>query len=98
MGAVPTRSFFILRLRQFFTSEVAGQSMRAGGATALAEAGVAPSIIQAAGRWASEAFLVYIRMFLDLLSLESPPIGVFHLISLLTFFLFVYFFFKKNDP
>jgi hypothetical protein len=60
-GTVPTRSFFISRLRLFFQSDVAGQSMRAGGATALAEHGVSPSIIQAAGRWASEAFLVYIR-------------------------------------
>ena len=49
------------RLRQFFTTEVAGHSLRAGGATAMAEHGVSPSIIQAAGRWASEAFLIYIR-------------------------------------
>lgn len=60
-GEVPTRSFFISRLRLFFKSDVAGQSMRAGGATALAENGVSPAIIQASGRWASEAFLVYIR-------------------------------------
>ena len=60
-GTVPTRSFFIHRLRLFFESDVAGQSMRAGGATALAEHGVSPAIIQASGRWASEAFLVYIR-------------------------------------
>jgi hypothetical protein len=59
--SVPTRSFFINRLRRFFKSNIAGQSMRAGGATALAEHGVSPSIIQASGRWASEAFLVYIR-------------------------------------
>ena len=60
-GAVPSRSFFITRLRLFFTRDIAGQSMRAGGATALAEHGVSPAIIQASGRWASEAFLVYIR-------------------------------------
>jgi hypothetical protein len=60
-GTVPTRSFFITRLRLFFKPDVAGQSMRAGGATALAEHGVSPAIIQASGRWASEAFLVYIR-------------------------------------
>ena len=60
-GLVPTRSFFIARLRIFFHTNVAGQSMRAGGATALAEHGVSPAIIQASGRWASEAFLVYIR-------------------------------------
>lgn len=60
-GDIPTRSFFIGRLRLFFARNVAGQSMRAGGATALAEHGVSPAIIQASGRWASEAFLVYIR-------------------------------------
>ena len=60
-GEVPTRSFFVSRLRLFFQRDVAGQSMRAGGATVLAEHGVSPAIIQASGRWASEAFLVYIR-------------------------------------
>ena len=60
-GKVPTRSFFVTRLRLFFERDVAGQSMRAGGATALAEHRVSPAIIQASGRWASEAFLVYIR-------------------------------------
>jgi hypothetical protein len=60
-GTVPTCSFFINRLRLFFTRDVTGQSMCAGGATAMAEHGVSPAIIQASGRWASEAFLVYIR-------------------------------------
>ena len=59
-GAVPTRSFFITRLRRFFDSDTAGQSLRAGGATSLAENGVPPSIIQAIGRWASDAFKIYI--------------------------------------
>ena len=59
-GAVPIRSF-VSRLRLFFARDVAGQSMRAGGATALAEHGVSLAIIQASGRWALEAFLVYIR-------------------------------------
>jgi len=35
--------------------------MRAGGAMCLAEHGIPPSIIQAARRWTSEAFLVYIQ-------------------------------------
>jgi hypothetical protein len=60
-GSVPTRSFFLSRLRLFFHNDIAGQSMRAGGATALAEHGYSPYIIQASGRWASEAFLIYIR-------------------------------------
>jgi hypothetical protein len=60
-GRVPTRSWFIRRLRVFFDSSVAGQSMRAGGATTMAEMGVPPHLIQAAGRWKSEAFQIYVR-------------------------------------
>ena len=60
-GSVPTRQFFVSRLRHFFDRDVAGQSMRAGGATSLAEHGVAPAIIQFMGRWSSDAFLIYIR-------------------------------------
>jgi hypothetical protein len=60
-GSRPTRSFFIRRMRLFFSNDVAGQSMRAGGATSLAENGVPPNLIQAIGRWASPAFQVYIR-------------------------------------
>ena len=60
-GHVPTRSFFITRLRTFFDKSIAGQSMRAGGATSLAENGVPPSIIQPLGQWSSSAFLIYIR-------------------------------------
>jgi hypothetical protein len=60
-GSVPTRSFFVRRLRLFFEKDVCGQSMRAGGATSLAENGVAPHIIQGIGRWASEAWHIYIR-------------------------------------
>lgn len=60
-GSVPTRAWFMLRLRRFFPAEIAGQSMRAGGATSLAEAGVLPSVIQAIGRWASNTFQIYIR-------------------------------------
>ena len=60
-GTVPTRHFFISRIRTFFTADIAGQSMRAGGATSLAEHGVPPSLIQLMGRWKSEAFFIYIR-------------------------------------
>jgi hypothetical protein len=60
-GAVPTRSFIISRLRTLFPSSIAGQSLRAGGATMLAEKGAAPYIIQAAGRWSSDAFRIYVR-------------------------------------
>ncbi|KAJ7222406.1 hypothetical protein GGX14DRAFT_558504 [Mycena pura] len=60
-GTVPTRAWFIARLRAFFPAHISGQSLRAGGATSLAEAGVAPNVIQAIGRWASGAFQIYIR-------------------------------------
>jgi hypothetical protein len=60
-GSIPTRSWFIQQLRTFFPSDIAGQSMRAGGATTLAEAGVPSDQIQAIGRWASEAWKIYIR-------------------------------------
>ena len=60
-GSVPTCSWFMKRLRRFFPADIAGQSMRAGGATSLAEAGVPPNIIQAIGRWASDTFQIYIR-------------------------------------
>ena len=60
-GRVPTRHWFISRLRTFFPKEIAGQSMRSGGATSLAEAGADLATIQATGRWSSDAFRIYIR-------------------------------------
>ncbi|KAF8988849.1 hypothetical protein BDZ89DRAFT_1106849 [Hymenopellis radicata] len=48
-GTVPNRRWFIARLRILEPDPTfAGQSLRAGGATALAEDGVAPHLIQAA--------------------------------------------------
>ncbi|KAH6902559.1 putative retroelement protein, partial [Coprinopsis sp. MPI-PUGE-AT-0042] len=53
-GEVPNRSFFINRLKRFgFGKSIAGQSMRAGGATALAELGASSDSIQSLGRWSS---------------------------------------------
>ncbi|KAF8159933.1 hypothetical protein B0H34DRAFT_782498 [Crassisporium funariophilum] len=40
---------------------VGGHFMRAGGATALAEDGARPDIIQAAGRWSSDPFKIYVQ-------------------------------------
>lgn len=61
-GSVPTRSWFMRRLRAIEPdSRWAGQSMHAGGATAMAEDGAPPQAIQAAGRWASDTFQIYIR-------------------------------------
>ena len=59
-GTIPTRTWFISRLRHFFPNSIAGQSMHAGGATALAECGTAPTLIQAAGRWSSDTFNRYV--------------------------------------
>jgi hypothetical protein len=70
-GSVPARSWFIRRLRRFIPDRnYAGQSLRAGGATALAEDGVPYHLIQAAGRWSSDTFQIYIRknpVFLQIL-------------------------------
>ena len=48
------------RLHVFFPHLIGGQSMHTGGATVLAEAGIAPALIQAAGRWSSDTFNRYI--------------------------------------
>ena len=60
-GKVPTRSWFIKCLARYFPKDIAGQSLRSGGATNLAINGVPPPLIQAAGRWSSEAFRAYTR-------------------------------------
>jgi len=74
-GNIPTRSFFIRKLHFFFDKDIGGQSMRAGGATFLAEKGTPPSLIQARGRWSSDAFLIYIRknpaLLIDLITGHS---------------------------
>jgi hypothetical protein len=67
-GSIPTRSWFIRCLRRHFPADIGGHSLRAGGATALAEAGIAPHLIQAIGRWTSEAFYIYIRRHPTLLA------------------------------
>ena len=75
-GTIPTRTWFITRLRKFFPNSIAGQSMHAGGATALAECGTAPMLIQTAGRWTSDTFNRYVRknlfLFEALLSGHAP--------------------------
>lgn len=61
-GSIPTRSWFINRLHSFFANDMlAGPSLRAGGATSLAEMGSPPSLIQAIGRWTSESFRIYMQ-------------------------------------
>ena len=61
IGTVPTRSWFLHRLSAFCPPDIAGQSMRAGGATTLAEAGAPGELIRGAGHWSSDAFERYIR-------------------------------------
>jgi hypothetical protein len=62
------------KLRRLFPdTNIAGQSMRAGGATALAEDGAPPHIIQASGRWASDTFQIYIRKHPALLQAMLHP-------------------------
>ena len=60
-GHSPSRSWFLRRLKNYCPPDIAGQSMRAGGATALAEAGAPGELIRGAGRWSSNAFERYIR-------------------------------------
>ena len=60
-GTILTRAWFIARLRWVFASSIAGQSMWAGGATALAEAGTLPNLIQTAGRWTIDTFNRYVQ-------------------------------------
>ncbi len=60
-GSIPTRSWFMKRLRHHFpNTRIVGQSMQAGGATDLMEQDVLPYLIQARGRWSSQAFTIYI--------------------------------------
>jgi hypothetical protein len=60
-GTLPTRSWFIMRMRRFFPNSITGQSMHAGGATALAESGVTPNLIQTAGHWTTDTFTRYVH-------------------------------------
>jgi hypothetical protein len=61
-GSVPTRQWFIRRLRSFIPDHrFAGQSLRAGGATFLEEDGTPFHLIRAIGRWSSDTFNIYIR-------------------------------------
>ncbi|KZP13627.1 hypothetical protein FIBSPDRAFT_753151, partial [Athelia psychrophila] len=50
------RAWFLQCFKLYVIGNYAGQSLRAGGATALAEAGAPPDLIMAAGRWSSDTF------------------------------------------
>ncbi|THH15573.1 hypothetical protein EUX98_g9443 [Antrodiella citrinella] len=62
-GAVPTRAWFLAKLRTVFptSSNIGGHSLRSGGATHFAIVGWPDDRIQALGRWSSDAFKIYIR-------------------------------------
>jgi hypothetical protein len=60
-GQLPTRRWALARLRAVCGPTFAGHSLRSGGATFLAEAGVPDAHIQALGRWSSSSFQLYIR-------------------------------------
>jgi hypothetical protein len=78
-GEIPTRNWFLSRLRTLFPDErIAGQSLRSGGATRLAEDGMPENLIQATGRWTSESFRIYIRknpVLLNALLLARQQLG-----------------------
>jgi hypothetical protein len=60
-GQHPTRHWFDKRFFAVFDCSFGGHSLRAGGATYFASLGLSEDIIQALGRWSSEAWKIYIR-------------------------------------
>ena len=60
---VPTCHWFMSRLHTFFPNDIAGLSIRSGGATSFVEAGADLATIQVVGRWSSRAFWIYIRKY-----------------------------------
>ncbi|KAL4068728.1 hypothetical protein V8B97DRAFT_1872904 [Scleroderma yunnanense] len=60
--SLPTHAWFLARFRTVFPDpSLGGHSLRSGGATSLAAAGVPPSQIQAIGAWSSLAWQRYVR-------------------------------------
>jgi len=58
---VPSYLWFVTKLHSVLGSNIAGHSLRSGGAMALALEGVTDDHIQAARCWASDSFRVYIQ-------------------------------------
>ena len=76
-GTVPARQFFMSRIRASLPGDVGGHSLRSGGATALAIAGVPDNRIQAMGRWSSDAYQQYIRKHPALLQALTTGRAIF---------------------
>lgn len=76
-GTVPARQFFMQRIKNLLPGDVGGHSMRSGGATALAIAGVPDNRIQAMGRWSSDAYQQYIRKHPALLQALTTGRAIF---------------------
>lgn len=60
-GTMPTRSWFDKHFFSILDREFGGHSSRAGGATFYASLGLSEMVIQALGRWSSQAWKIYIR-------------------------------------
>jgi len=77
-GTPPTYSWVVRRLKGALGQDVAGHSLRSGGATALTIAGTPNDHIQARGRWTSQSYQIYIRkhpvMLQSLLHVALPSI------------------------
>lgn len=71
-GSIPQYSWYTRRLKALLPGNIGGSSLRSGGADHLARIGTSPSLIQACGRWASEAYKVYLR---------THPAMIHHLIT-----------------
>ena len=60
-GIYPSRSWFELKFFAILDCRYGGHSPRTGYAMFLASLGVSETVIQAVGRWSSEAWKIYIR-------------------------------------
>ena len=60
-GSLPKYAWFVSTLQSYDNNNIGGQSLRAGGATYYCRLGLPSSIIRKLGRWASDAFDIYIR-------------------------------------
>lgn len=60
-GSHPTRAWFNHHLFSILNRDFGGHSARTGGATFHASLGLSEDVIQAIGRWSSQAWKIYIR-------------------------------------